>query len=105
MNKPNPTTGMRHVALNVKDVEACEQFYVDLMGMQVEWKPDPDNVYLTSGNDKHEIIFAPTTQGEKNADGKIVHKDKTSVGWRKMDWAAVIKYLKDLGADYCKRCN
>ena len=21
------------------------------MGMQVEWRPDPDNVYLTSGND------------------------------------------------------
>ena len=48
---PNPTTGMRHVALNVQDVEASEQFYVGLMGMQVEWKPDSDNVYLTSGND------------------------------------------------------
>lgn len=51
MNRPNPTSGMRHVALNVKDVEACEHFYVNLLGMQVEWRPDPDNVYLTSGND------------------------------------------------------
>lgn len=42
---------MRHVALNVTDVEACERFYVDLLGMRVEWRPDPDNVYLTSGND------------------------------------------------------
>lgn len=50
-NKPNPTAGMRHVALNVSDVEACERFYVDLLGMQVEWRPDEDNVYLTSGND------------------------------------------------------
>ena len=39
------------MALNVTDVEACERFYVDLMGMKVEWRPDDDNVYLTSGND------------------------------------------------------
>jgi catechol 2,3-dioxygenase-like lactoylglutathione lyase family enzyme len=51
MNRPNPTAGMRHVALNVADVAACERFYVKLMGMSVEWRPDADNVYLTSGND------------------------------------------------------
>ncbi|MCI0504508.1 MAG: VOC family protein [Gammaproteobacteria bacterium] len=51
MKRPNPTAGMRHVALNVRNVEACERFYVDLLGMQVEWRPDPDNVYLTSGYD------------------------------------------------------
>jgi catechol 2,3-dioxygenase-like lactoylglutathione lyase family enzyme len=42
---------MRHVALNVSNLEACEQFYVGLLGMAVEWRPDADNVYLTSGND------------------------------------------------------
>lgn len=51
MIKPNPTTGMRHVALFVREYEATEHFYVQLLGMQVEWRPDPDNVYLTSGND------------------------------------------------------
>ena len=51
MTKPKPTLGMHHVALNVSDVKACEYFYVDLVGMTVEWKPDPDNVYLTSGSD------------------------------------------------------
>ena len=51
MKKPNPTIGLRHVALNVTNVEACEAFYVDLMGMKVEWRPDADNVYLTSGHD------------------------------------------------------
>jgi len=51
MEKPNPTIGLRHVALNVTNVEACEAFYVGLMGMKVEWRPDPDNVYLTSGHD------------------------------------------------------
>ena len=59
MKRPNPTAGMRHVALYVKDLEACEKFYVDLMGMQVEWRPDPDNVYLTSGNDNLALHRAP----------------------------------------------
>lgn len=51
MIKPNPTTGMRHVALFVKNYEATEQFYVELLGMSVEWRPDDNAVYLTSGND------------------------------------------------------
>lgn len=51
MNRPAATGGMRHVALFVNDLEACEHFYVELLGMNVEWRPDPDNVYLTSGND------------------------------------------------------
>jgi len=51
MERPRPTGGMRHVALFVGDLEASERFYVELLGMRVEWRPDPDNVYLTSGND------------------------------------------------------
>lgn len=51
MKRPPATGGIRHVALYVPDLEACEYFYVELLGMQVEWRPDPDNVYLTSGND------------------------------------------------------
>lgn len=51
MNKPGPTSGMRHVALYAENFEACESFYVNLLGMQVEWRPDAGNVYLTSGND------------------------------------------------------
>lgn len=45
------TLGLRHIALNVFDVEACKNFYVDIFNMAVEWQPDADNVYLTSGND------------------------------------------------------
>jgi catechol 2,3-dioxygenase-like lactoylglutathione lyase family enzyme len=43
--------GMRHVALCVRDLPACEDFYVRLMGLRVEWRPDPQNLYLTSGGD------------------------------------------------------
>ena len=46
-----PHAGMRHVALNVLDLSLVEQFYVELLGFEVEWRPDPDNVYLCSGVD------------------------------------------------------
>lgn len=42
---------MHHVALFVEDLAAAEHFYVELLGMRVEWRPDADNVYLSSGND------------------------------------------------------
>ncbi|HEX2238061.1 MAG TPA: VOC family protein [Gammaproteobacteria bacterium] len=51
MKRPPATGGLRHVALNVTDMAACERFYVDLLGLEVEWRPDPDNLYLTSGCD------------------------------------------------------
>jgi len=51
MQRPPATAGMRHIALNVSDLEACERFFVELLGMRVEWRPDADNLYLTSGND------------------------------------------------------
>lgn len=50
--------GMRHVALNVKDVKRSKAFYQELLGMEVVWEPDPKNVYLSSGSDNlalHEV--------------------------------------------------
>ena len=60
MERPEPTAGLRHVALTVGDLEACERFYVQLLGMQVEWRPDADNLYLTSGNDNLALHRGPT---------------------------------------------
>jgi len=51
MNRPPATAGMRHVALFVERYDECQYFYVELLGMAVEWRPDEDNVYLCSGND------------------------------------------------------
>ena len=51
--------GLRHVALNVRDVRRSVEFYRDVLGMQVEWEPDPDNVYLTSGSDNLAIHRLP----------------------------------------------
>ena len=51
MQRPDIGFGMRHVALFVTDMAACEHFYVELLGMAVEWRPDDRNVYLSSGSD------------------------------------------------------
>ncbi len=65
MTRPPATSGMRHLAICVYELEACEHFYVALLGMDVEWRPDKDNVYLTSGNDNlalhraNELMLGP----------------------------------------------
>ena len=50
MDRPTHA-GLRHLALNVRDLAAMKRFYVDLLGFAVEWEPDHDNVYLSSGVD------------------------------------------------------
>jgi len=42
---------MRHVALKVKDVTRAKKFYQEILGMDVVWEPDSENVYLSSGCD------------------------------------------------------
>lgn len=45
--------GLRHLALRIpRDrFEATCRFYRDALGMRVDWEPDPDNLYLSSGTD------------------------------------------------------
>ena len=59
------------MALFVPDLEACEHFYATLLGMTVEWRPDPDNVYLTSGRDNlalHRLPAGVSTDGPQRLD-------------------------------------
>lgn len=63
MQKPKPTRGLRHIALFVTHLEACVDFYTKLLDMKIEWQPDPDNYYLTSGHDNLALHRAkPGTQ-------------------------------------------
>jgi catechol 2,3-dioxygenase-like lactoylglutathione lyase family enzyme len=64
---------MRHVALFVRDLAACEQFYVDLLGMEVEWRPDDHNVYLTSGGDNVALHQAETGMERDEATQRLDH--------------------------------
>lgn len=50
--------GMRHIALKVQDVARSKKFYQEILGMDVVWEPDAQNVYLSSGCDNiaiHEV--------------------------------------------------
>jgi catechol 2,3-dioxygenase-like lactoylglutathione lyase family enzyme len=47
----NNILGLRHVALVVKNLEACMHFYTTLLGMKLVLQPDPDNVHLSFGDD------------------------------------------------------
>jgi|TARA_B100000315_G_scaffold248829_1_gene279165 catechol 2,3-dioxygenase-like lactoylglutathione lyase family enzyme len=42
---------LRHLALFARAFDEMKSFYIDRLGFRVEWEPDPDNVYLTSGTD------------------------------------------------------
>jgi catechol 2,3-dioxygenase-like lactoylglutathione lyase family enzyme len=60
--QPPPHAGLRHLALNVRHLDEMKRFYVELLGFAVEWEPDPDNVYLSSGIDNlalHRAAPAP----------------------------------------------
>jgi catechol 2,3-dioxygenase-like lactoylglutathione lyase family enzyme len=61
--------GLRHVALNVTRLEDMKRFYTDLLGFAVEWEPDADNVYLSSGSDNLALHRAATVA----ADGALDH--------------------------------
>lgn len=49
---------MRHIALKVRSVAQSKMFYQNILGMDVVWEPDAQNVYLSSGCDNiaiHEV--------------------------------------------------
>jgi len=67
MNRPPITAGLRHVAFHISNFEACEHFYVELLGMAVEWRPDADSVYLCSSNDNlalHRVTTEFSSEGQ-----------------------------------------
>jgi catechol 2,3-dioxygenase-like lactoylglutathione lyase family enzyme len=89
MQRPGKTNGMRHVALFVEAFEESERFYCDLLGMEVEWRPDPDNVYLSNGNDN----LALHRVDEKLPSGQLDHIGFFINDIEKIDsW---FEYLKD----------
>ena len=51
MGRTTGLKGMRHVALKVKNVTQSKIFYQEILGMDVVWEPDAENVYLSSGCD------------------------------------------------------
>ena len=44
-----------------------KRFYVDLLGFEVEWEPDADNVYLSSGIDNLALHRSPLQRSAASA--------------------------------------
>ncbi|MGJ8618959.1 MAG: VOC family protein [Methylophilaceae bacterium] len=65
MQKPSGMLGIRHIALFVQELDVAVDFYTRIMGMRIEWQPDPDNVYLTNEGDVfalHRVDYTPSAQ-------------------------------------------
>jgi catechol 2,3-dioxygenase-like lactoylglutathione lyase family enzyme len=59
MSRISGLKGMRHIALKVRDVARSKKFYQEVLGMDVVWEPDVQNVYLSSGCDNIAIHGVP----------------------------------------------
>jgi catechol 2,3-dioxygenase-like lactoylglutathione lyase family enzyme len=64
--------GLRHLALNVTRLAEMKSFYVDLLGFAVEWQPDQDNIYLSSGVDNL-ALHRPADGGGAAGAGALDH--------------------------------
>lgn len=61
------TLGLRHVAIQVADPQKSKEWYMRVLKMDLEWEPDVENVYLTSGgHDNLAIHKSPTQAGREN---------------------------------------
>jgi catechol 2,3-dioxygenase-like lactoylglutathione lyase family enzyme len=94
MERPSHA-GLRHVALNVTRLEDMKAFYVDRLGFRVEWEPDPDNVYLSSGIDNLALHRAGTAAAAAIGTERLDHLGLIVRESADVDrWAA---YLKSQG--------
>jgi catechol 2,3-dioxygenase-like lactoylglutathione lyase family enzyme len=74
---------VRHVALRVRDLEAVEGFFVELLGYRVEWRPDPDDVYLARHGDNVALHRAQDVSGTGLLDhvGLLVAREEDVDAW------------------------
>ncbi|MCO3860197.1 VOC family protein [Pseudomonas aeruginosa] len=90
--RPSRLNGLRHLALLVPNLEECERFYVDVLGMEVLNRANEDLVYLTCGNDNLSLGRAhAASNGLQTMDhyGFVVDSVEELEAW--------YRYLKALG--------
>lgn len=62
-NRPAPFNGLRHLALAVPNLEECERFYIDIIGMELLRRANENLLYLTLGNDN--LSLSRNRKGER----------------------------------------
>jgi catechol 2,3-dioxygenase-like lactoylglutathione lyase family enzyme len=85
MKRPPATAGLHHVALRAKDPKTTATFYMELLGMRLEWQPDEHNYYLTSGSDNLAIHQGDIPQTAQRLDhiGFIIDHIEDVDNWHK----------------------
>ena len=75
--------GLRHLALKVKDMDKTVDFYTRVLGMRIDWQPDKDNVYLTSGSDNLALhhCYEPNSGGTLDHFGFMVSQSEEVDEW------------------------
>ena len=83
---------IKHVALRVKDIRRSVDFYTNILQMRIEWKPDPDNVYLTSGGDNLALHQVGRGEADPNVEGALDHFGFIVSGPEEVDnWAEMLE--------------
>jgi catechol-2,3-dioxygenase len=72
MPLPPSTLGIRHIALFTADLAKAEAFYCGLLGYQVEWRPDADNLYLTM-NGQDNLALHKKTPSPEGSETRLDH--------------------------------
>ena len=67
------TLGIRHIALKVKNFKDSVLFYTKIIGMEVDWKPDKENIYLTNGEDNLALHYDKNITTTENKQNKLDH--------------------------------
>ena len=68
--------GLWHLALKVTDLSRSQTFYETLFSMRIVWRPDPENVYLSSGQDNlalHQIPASDFAEYKQNTGQYLDH--------------------------------
>ena len=110
--RPSPPNGLRHLALKVANLEECERFYVEIIGMTVLRRASDNLVYLTLGNDNlslgRALDGAPdAAAGTMDHFGFIVDSKEELQAWFdymkevvKMELATLITVARSLVPEY-----
>jgi len=91
---------MHHLALNIVDMDACLHFYRELLGMQIEWQPDADNIYLCSGSDNLALHRAGKEIDRESQSldhlGFIMHRAEDVDAWHEFLKANSVEMLSEV---------